>query len=79
MNRLNHALPLCDLMEGQTARVTEILLSGPMRRRLRDLGMIEGTPVKCLQKSPFGDPSAYRIRGAAIALRKEDSREILVC
>ena len=72
-------LSLCDLAEGQCARVAEILLTGPMRRRLRDLGIIEGTRVECLQRSPFGDPAAYRIRGAAIALRREDSRGILVC
>ena len=66
------------LHEGQTARVIDILLQGSMRRRLQDIGIIEGTNVKCLQKSPCGDPIAYLIRGAAIALRTEDSRAILV-
>lgn len=69
---------LCDLEEGQTARVTGLLTRGGMRRRLQDLGLIEGTKVECLQKSPSGDPVAYWIRGAAIALRREDSRSVLV-
>lgn len=64
--------------EGQTATVTGIEISGSMRRRLQDIGIIEGTNIKCLQKSPSGDPIAYLIRGAAIALRVEDSRAILV-
>jgi ferrous iron transport protein A len=63
---------------GKTAKVRELLSSGSMRRRLLDLGLIEGTSVKCLQKSPSGDPIAYMIRGAVIALRDEDSLKIIV-
>ncbi len=48
-------------------------MRGMIRRRLLDLGMIPGTRVECLQKSPAGDPAAYLIRGAVIALRCEDS------
>ena len=43
-----------------------------MRRRLQDIGLIEGTVVECVGKSPLGDPCAYVIRGAVIALRSED-------
>ena len=71
--------PLNELPEGQTARVAKIQTAGSMRRRLQELGMIEGTAVCCLQKSPSGDPIAFLIRGAAIALRNEDSRKIFVC
>ena len=44
-----------------------------MRRRLADLGLVEGTRVDCLMVSPLGDPTAYRIRGAVIALRRADA------
>ena len=46
--------------------------------RLQDIGLIEGTEVLCLQKSPSGDPVAYLIRGAVIALRGEDSSKIIL-
>ena len=69
---------LSGLSVGQAARVVEIHTSGGMRRRLQDLGLIEGTAVQCLQKSAFGDPCAYLIRGAVIALRSKDSQQILV-
>ncbi len=62
------------LAEGQQARVGEIYAQGALRRRLQDIGLTPGTRVRCLQKSPAGDPVAYLIRGAAIALRREDSR-----
>ncbi|MFZ2537988.1 MAG: FeoA family protein [Oscillospiraceae bacterium] len=69
---------LTDLKIGQIGNVLELLSKGSMRRRLQDLGVIEGTKVECLHKSPAGDPIAYLIRGAAIALRSEDSSNILV-
>ena len=70
--------PLSGLKEGQSARVTGLRATGGMRRRLQDLGVVEGTQIDCLQKSPSGDPVAYYIRGAIIALRAEDSDKILV-
>lgn len=66
------------LREGQSARVAGLSSPIDMRRRLQDIGLIEGTRVECLQKSPAGDPVAYLIRGAVIALRSEDSAGIFV-
>ncbi len=66
------------LEEGESAIVSELCLDGAIRRRLQDIGLIEGTMVRCLQKSPSGDPAAYLIRGAVIALRKQDAGRILV-
>ena len=70
--------PLSCLHEGQRARVLIILESGAMRRRLQDIGLIEGTTVECVQKSPAGDPVAYGIRGAIVALRAEQATAIIV-
>jgi len=46
---------------------------GPERRRLLDLGVIPGTVVAAEMRSPAGDPVAYRIRGALVALRREQA------
>ncbi|MCL1790352.1 MAG: ferrous iron transport protein A [Peptococcaceae bacterium] len=64
---------LADLPQGSQATVIDIASTGGMRRRLQDLGLIKGTNVTCLRKSPLGDPIAYYIRGSVIALRSEDS------
>lgn len=69
---------LTNLAEGESARVASLSLSGGMKRRLQDLGLVEGTRVQCVQKSPYGDPVAYGIRGAVIALRGEDARYVLI-
>lgn len=46
--------------------------------RLLDIGLIENTDVECIGTSPGGDPSAYLIRGAVIAIRSEDCSGILI-
>lgn len=51
---------------------------GEKSRRLKDLGLVEGTKVKCVLRSPLGDPYAYKIRGAVVAIRKEDASQIMV-
>lgn len=75
---MNDIFSLTDLKEGQNARVNKLLSTGSIRRRLLDIGLIEGTKVECLQKSPAGDPIAYLIRGAVIALRSEDSANVMM-
>lgn len=51
------AVRLSIVPEGKTVKVRELLTTGSMRRRLLDMGLIEGTRVSCLQKSPAGDRS----------------------
>ena len=67
------------LRVGQSALVEVIEAEPAMRRRLLDLGLIPGTRVTCIAKSPAGDPAAYLIRGAVIALRREDSDGVQLC
>lgn len=43
-----------------------------------DLGIINGTIIKPVFKSPSGDPTAFEIRGTLIAIRKEDTSLIYV-
>lgn len=69
---------LCDLRVGERAVIYELKNEGGMRRRLCDLGLVEETLVECVGKSPAGDPSAYLIRGAVIAIRRSDGGKILV-
>lgn len=69
---------LCDLKIGQCGEVVALGSVGGMRRRLLDIGLVEGTVVECVGRSPSGDPAAYLIRGAVIAIRDRDSADILI-
>ncbi|WP_191378634.1 FeoA family protein [uncultured Flavonifractor sp.] len=61
------------LRVGESALVSHIEAEPAMRRRLLELGLVPGTRVTCAAVSPAGDPAAYLIRGAVIALRRKDA------
>lgn len=65
-------------MPGQSAVVRSLAVAGSIRRRFLDIGLTENTRVECLGRSPGGDPSAYLIRGAVVAIRRDDCKKILV-
>lgn len=75
---MNIEKKLSTLSEGMSGRVVKLTNEYNMRRRLQDLGLIEGALIECVGKSPSGDPSAYLIRGAVFALRSEDAGKIIV-
>ena len=67
---------LSELRPGEKGTVLWLTGTGAIRRRLTDIGLIAGTEVVCLRNSPLGDPTAYRIRGAVMALRKGDASRV---
>lgn len=69
---------LSDMKTGEKAVIKRLLSKEDIRRRLLDIGMIEGTTVECIGKSPCKDPCAYLVRGAVIAIRVKDGRDILI-
>ncbi len=71
-------ISLVHLPVGKKANVEKLTADGITRRRLLDLGIIDGTEIEPLYKSPFGNPVAYLIRGTVIALRNDVSQSIIV-
>jgi DtxR family Mn-dependent transcriptional regulator len=73
---------LSDLEPGEAGRVVGLSreVRGLLRRRLLDLGFTRGARVEPVLRSSFGrgDPTAYRVRGTVIALRKEQAEKIFV-
>lgn len=69
---------LSQLSPGQSGIILALSKNLNIQRRLLDLGFVPGTRIKCLIRSPLGDPTAYLIRGTVIALRREDASKILI-
>ena len=71
---------LSTLELSESGRVVRIspACRGLERRRLMDLGIIPGTVIEAELRSPVGDPTAYRVRGAMIALRREQADHVLI-
>jgi Fe2+ transport system protein FeoA len=69
-------LTLDRLIPDQTATVVRLISQGADRRRMMDLGILPGTKVEVEMVSPLGDPTAYRVRGAVVALRRDQASAI---
>lgn len=64
------------LATGRSATITKINSKDAERRRMFDLGMLPGTRIENVMPSPLGDPTAYRVRNAVVALRTEQAQLI---
>ncbi|ADL11563.1 FeoA family protein [Acetohalobium arabaticum] len=71
-------MKLTNIPIGKSGKVMRLTCQGQKRRRLLDLGLIPGTIVRAKQKSPFGDPIAFEIRGATMALRSEETEAVII-
>ena len=69
---------LAELTVGTACKISSVELDGLLRRRILDLGIIPGTQVQCIRKSPAGDPIAFRVRDTTIALRSDDASLIKI-
>lgn len=69
-------MSLSKCQSGDHFVIQQLDITGVMRRRLLDLGFIKEAEILVLQKSPLGDPVAYRVSNTTIALREEESSQI---
>ena len=71
-------LPLDTLPLNREARVVSVEGSGPVAKRLMEMGIVPGAPVSVIRSAPLGDPIEIRIRGYHLALRRGEARTIQV-
>ena len=69
---------LDELKVGDEATVDRLTSKCKMKDRLTSLGFCRGEKIVCVMVSPLRDPTAYRIRGTLVALRKSDARGVAV-
>ncbi|MBO3725074.1 ferrous iron transport protein A [Actinomyces bowdenii] len=79
--------PLSELRPGSRAIITAVGPSGPaapsaaerhLTRRLQDLGIMPGRPIKVLRRAPLGDPTVFLVADYELCLRKRDAALIQV-
>jgi len=69
-------MTLTNLSIGREARVTAVNGTGPVTRRLMEMGVIPGVAVQVVKTAPFGDPMEIRVRGYSLAMRKSEADAI---
>ncbi|KQC10384.1 MAG: iron transporter FeoA [Smithella sp. SDB] len=71
-------MTLADLKTGESGKIVKIQLSGALKRRLMDMGVVAGTDVIVEKVAPLGDPIEVRIKSYALSLRLGEARQIEV-
>mgnify|MGYP005933444049 CR=1 FL=1 len=59
---------------GQTVKVTKLTGSGPVKRRIMDMGITRGAEVHIRKVAPLGDPVEITVRGYELSVRKADAQ-----
>lgn len=71
-------MTLKEMKPGQSGQVVSIGESGPLKRRIMDMGITPGVEVQVVKVAPLGDPVEIRVRGYELSLRKEEAARIQV-
>lgn len=69
---------LASLKPGDQGRITAIGATGPLRRRLMDMGVLAGENVRVVKVAPLGDPIEVLIKNYRLSLRKSEAEGIAV-
>ena len=71
-------MTLKDVRVGQTVKVTKIIGTGPVKRRIMDMGITKGVEIFVRKVAPLGDPMELKVRGYELSFRKADAEMIEV-
>lgn len=69
-------MTLAQLQPGQSATIKAFPQTGVAFTRLREMGLLPGTPVSLVRVAPLGDPIEIQVRGYRLSLRKSEAAEI---
>jgi len=67
-------MTLDQLKDGQPAIIRRLHGEGALRRRLMDMGLVQGSTIERVKAAPMGDPVEYLIRGYHLSLRKSEAQ-----
>lgn len=63
---------------GQKGIVARVKAAGELGRRIRDMGLVPGTPLEIQGRAPLKDPVAIRVRNFTLTLRNNEADFIQV-
>ena len=69
---------LKDVPCGETVKVVKLVGTGPVKRRIMDMGITKGVDVYVRKVAPLGDPIEVTVRGYELSLRKADAEMIQI-
>ena len=71
-------IPMRQMASGQKGRISKVKAVGELGRRIRDMGLVPGTPLYVQGRAPLKDPVAIRVRDFTLTLRNSEADYIEV-
>jgi len=71
-------IPLRKMVSGQKGVISKVKANGELGRRIRDMGLVPGTPIQIRGRAPLKDPVAIHVRDFTLTLRNNEADHILV-
>ncbi|MDY0275435.1 MAG: FeoA family protein [Desulfomicrobium sp.] len=75
---MTHTISLRSMRQDQSGTIYQVNAKGELGRRIRDMGLVPGTPITILGRAPLKDPVALRLRDFTLTLRNNEADYILV-
>ena len=69
---------LKEVKVGETVTIKKVTGTGPVKRRIMDMGITKGVELKVRKVAPLGDPIEITVRGYELSIRKADAEMIEV-
>ena len=71
-------MKLSDLKRDDKGIITKVLGRGPFRKRIIEMGFVQGQEVEAVRSAPLGDPVYYKVMGYNVSLSKSDAELVEV-
>jgi ferrous iron transport protein A len=69
---------LDQLNAGDHGKIEKVVGTGPLIKRILEMGVLPGTHFEVIRRAPLGDPIEIRIKGYNLSLRGNEASNILV-
>ena len=67
-----------EMSDNQSGRIHRVMATGEMGRRIREMGLVPGVPIRIQGRAPLKDPVAVRLTDCTLTLRNNEADGVLV-
>ena len=71
-------MSLLEVARNRTVIVEEVAGDRAFRRRIMEMGLVPGTPVRVVAVAPLGDPLTLELRSSRLSIRKREAQQVRV-
>jgi ferrous iron transport protein A len=75
---MKRVIKMRQMWDNQMGVIKKVAATGDMGRRMREMGLVPGTPIQIQGRAPLKDPVAIKVRDFILTLRNHEADHIMV-